>query len=323
MSRLYDIIRQMEENSQTANISQQEIFLLDSGRSGTKKWWQSYRVVILIFVVTLAAAISLTLGTRIISYKTQKPLTAPIHSISSSSESTQNRDSKETTTLELAVVSENNKKLEQVTTETKSGEKESGDVRIQEAVENKSRTDKKDENTTEKPPAFKATNNKKISSKDRQASKAKSTVKKEPTTKLESEKQTSGSVKNEKRPTWGSLPVQSGMITMAEEARRKGNIEEAIQLYKQYILLHRHPMAMNNLGALLISKGQLNEAEELLREAFQMTPDEDIAVNLIGVEMMLGKLDQACNVLRQIKKTGTEISPSLRTFELRFNVCNE
>lgn len=102
---------------------------------------------------------------------------------------------------------------------------------------------------------------------------------------------------------------------MAEEARKNGNTDEAIRLYKQYMVFHRNPFVMNNLGALLISKGQLQEAEQLLYEAFQITPDEDIAINLAGVRVMLGKSTQACDVIKKVKEARHDSSPKLKDFE--------
>jgi Flp pilus assembly protein TadD len=112
------------------------------------------------------------------------------------------------------------------------------------------------------------------------------------------------------------------MIVMAEEARRRGDTDEALRIYKQYLALHRDPYAMNNLGALLILKGQFKEAEQVLQEAFQLAPtDGDIAANLIGVEMMIGKSSQACEILSRFKKGSTPIPPAIKALEPYLGNC--
>jgi len=119
-----------------------------------------------------------------------------------------------------------------------------------------------------------------------------------------------------------NIAPQNGIIVIAEEARRRGDTDEALRIYKQYLALHRDPYAMNNLGALLILKGQFKEAEQVLQEAFQLAPtDGDIAANLIGVEMMIGKSSQACEILSRFKKGSTPIPPAIKALEPYLGNC--
>lgn len=73
MSRLYEIIRQMEENSQTVNVSQQELTLLDSKKPEvTKSFWKAYRGLVLTLAFTLSAAILATLGHHLLRHDSKK-----------------------------------------------------------------------------------------------------------------------------------------------------------------------------------------------------------------------------------------------------------
>ncbi len=118
-----------------------------------------------------------------------------------------------------------------------------------------------------------------------------------------------------------SAPVPSeGILIMAEESRRMGDVETTIRLYRQYLTSHRDPLVMNNLGALLITRGRPDEARQVLREALSYLPDPGIAANLVAAELMAGNRGEACAILSRFRESLLTLE-ALRPFTTVLRAC--
>ncbi|MCX7823430.1 MAG: tetratricopeptide repeat protein [Syntrophobacterales bacterium] len=312
MSKLYEIIRQMEERSQL-NLPHQEIVLLNGGERDSKSSrWRPYRIVIIIGMVTLLVTLGITLGphgfysTR--NHKSQIPSVPSVQTKNSPSyHLASSTNTLPVTPSEPPII--NNHTEGKFFVNTSNNLKEPD--KPQDADSSPESTKKPEKASLEN-----RLSSKKNDSPIKEQSPARVTNKGKPMSPKNSEEKTPNP--GEKFITTSVSPTQSGIIIIAEEARKKGDTEEAIHLYRKYLSLYRDPSVMNNLGALLITKGRFSEAEQILQEAFQIRPDEDIAFNLIGVEVILGKRKRACEVLHQVKKIKSELPSSFKDLETKF-----
>jgi hypothetical protein len=321
MSRLYEILRQVEEKSRSVNLSPQELVILDASvKHSEKKWWESYRIVVVIVVITLLATAGIVLAPRLLTHPTEKqtafslsskPGTSPAANVSATPQyattvekhenppsigkaTESSRGGGEQPQQKPSIVTVEGEKLSK-----SEGSPDAAKVFGQNvSLEKSSQLSENAAHDSAVPVHGSAQEEIKISP-DKPKVSRKAASKK---AKWRAEKSESVSAGTTSRALQAVLPVQSGMIIMAEEARKRGNIEEAIRLYKQHTALYKDPFAMNNLGALLITRGNLKEAEHVLQEAFSILPDEDIALNLMGVEIMLGKRSQACQIFNRIRE---------------------
>jgi len=403
MSRLYEIIRQMEERSSAAPpISHQKMLVISTEKDSSKKrWWRFYRTVILVFIITILATITITLGPKILTTSQTKKSSQVAHiNVANQTnlhqarhkgetpnekstapaidkmkpektERSPNLTSAQTYSSQDGTKGINESKKEEpsntpatdvviTTTDSKKGSekdinstsasretpskgehvKPTQKTELDKAaniartpslekktvsVPNSSMTINNTHSTNEDPVGSKRTRN--LISESRSTHSTSTSVKPPQKSKI-----TKANVENTSQPEEKNAPVPhappanisppTGMIVIAEEARQRGDIDEALDIYKQYLALHRDPYAMNNLGALLILKGRFSEAEEILQEAFQLVPtDGDIAANLIGVEMMIGKLSQACEILSRFKKGTTNVPQAIKALEPYLGNC--
>lgn len=83
----------------------------------------------------------------------------------------------------------------------------------------------------------------------------------------------------------------------------KGELDRAIELYRQSIAVHPTAEAHTFLGWTLSFKGRLDEAIEECRRAIQVDPDFGNPYNDIGVYLMQqGKLEEAVPWLEKAKQ---------------------
>ncbi|MEJ5299991.1 MAG: tetratricopeptide repeat protein [Thermodesulforhabdaceae bacterium] len=338
MSRLYEIIRQMEERS-SSPISHQEMVVISPPEedSQVRKWWRSYRIAVLVGVVTIFAVAGITVGPRLIpdvATKSKSGLHEHSHVASTNSSApfpSMGSSSKESS-QELSSEPEKSEKKDTQTSD------------INYAQSNEPSISKENESLKQEDPL--SSKDKIVSPEPEKTSDSKKTKARSTKTQVETNKKT-GTPRRIDSPnpsthtaSRDSIPVtptktnsekhttpqqhlasvaapQSGMIVLAEEARQRGDIDEAMQLYKQYLSLYQDPYVMNNLSGILITKGQIKEAEQILQEAFKLAPaDPDIAANLIGVEIMLGRSNQACEIFSRFKKDSTLAPPpSIKALE--------
>ncbi len=342
MSRLYEIIRQMEERFGSAPKSTQEIALissLGSDKSG-KSRWRFYRVAILVGVVTVLGIAGITLGPpflRGIVVKSRADL-KPYSQVASlvhhpgfmsretypevSTQKLPARDTKPKTTNEQSSnTSDHSFSSETSVNDSKAVRKEKPTAHARASSTEKANNSEPGKITLaemlrelqDKEKATQTIGSANRSPRDR-------TVAEE---RLLTDKDMP-SLQSSAGPEFSLNPVhpQNGMIMLAEEARQRGDISEAMRIYRRYLASHQDPSVMNNLGAALIIKGQLEEAERVLKQAFQLAPaDADIATNLIGVEIMLRKKSQACEIFRRFKKNSASVPPSVNSLASRLAHC--
>ncbi len=71
------------------------------------------------------------------------------------------------------------------------------------------------------------------------------------------------------------------IVYQAEKMREENNLAQALTLYKKAWLFGPNPGLANNLAAILIQSRQYEEAEEYLKQAISLAPDdEDLRYNL-------------------------------------------
>lgn len=94
------------------------------------------------------------------------------------------------------------------------------------------------------------------------------------------------------------------VLVIAEEARRKGQWEEAEMGYREYVAQKSDPEVLNNLGAVLLAQGRFAEAEQVLLQARDRSWDPDIAANLAAAYWFQGKKEAACRLVFSFEKEG-------------------
>ncbi len=90
-------------------------------------------------------------------------------------------------------------------------------------------------------------------------------------------------------------------LFLAEEARRRGDLEEAVMYLKRYPKLHQHAEALNNLGALFLLLGQTEKAASCFRESLALKADPEVAYNLIVAYLRLDQRQEACRLASYYK----------------------
>ncbi len=110
-----------------------------------------------------------------------------------------------------------------------------------------------------------------------------------------------------------SMEASRQVLLIAEEARRAGHWEGAERGYREYLKMQRDPFVMNNLGALLMSRGRWAEAEQILSQAYQKSRDPEIAVNLTLCLWYQGKTGAACDLAVSVQNDPAfaTVSPTL------------
>ncbi len=83
------------------------------------------------------------------------------------------------------------------------------------------------------------------------------------------------------------------LIHLAEELRIKGDIEGAVNIFKQLWHETFDPLVANNLGALLILMGKYSEAKDVLETALKISPqDEDLKYNYLLIRQLESRLNE-------------------------------
>lgn len=88
------------------------------------------------------------------------------------------------------------------------------------------------------------------------------------------------------------------LLLNAEEERKRGNYEEAIRLYNEYLKHTEDPNVLNNLGALYILKGNYKKAEICFERAFQLKRDPLYEVNYFIALLKQGRVEEVCKKIR-------------------------
>ncbi len=94
------------------------------------------------------------------------------------------------------------------------------------------------------------------------------------------------------------------ILLLAEEARHKGDITQALFYYRAYLEKNFDPKVANNYGALLLAQGRPEEAVAILKKAYHATKDRDpaLAFNLSLALVQTGARKEACAILAQEPK---------------------
>lgn len=104
---------------------------------------------------------------------------------------------------------------------------------------------------------------------------------------------------DEKTPILRREKLIENLLINAEEARVKGNLDDAINYYLAYLKHKEDPDVLNNLAGLYLLKGDFKRAEKLLERALNLKEDETFALNLIISLLMQGEVEKACKSLRE------------------------
>lgn len=100
------------------------------------------------------------------------------------------------------------------------------------------------------------------------------------------------------------------VLVVAEEARQRGDWEEAERGYREYLAIQKDPSVMNNLGAVLIARGLYGEAEQVLSRAYAQSSDPEIAANLCISLWAQGKKDHACRLVVSLSESSSISRPA-------------
>lgn len=88
------------------------------------------------------------------------------------------------------------------------------------------------------------------------------------------------------------------LLLNAEEERKRGNYEEAIRLYNEYLKYTEDPNVLNNLGAIYILKGNYKKAEICFERAFQLKKDPLYEVNYFIALLKQGRVEEVCKKIK-------------------------
>lgn len=103
------------------------------------------------------------------------------------------------------------------------------------------------------------------------------------------------------------------MLILAEEARKVGQLDEAIRLYKEYLKYKEDPYVYNNLAGIYIMKEDYQTAESLLIRALDLKYDELFEINLLITFWKVGNRSKVCKILRE-KQFSAENSDIIQYF---------
>ncbi len=87
----------------------------------------------------------------------------------------------------------------------------------------------------------------------------------------------------------------------AQRATEKGEIEKAVEMYRKLLCIRKDDVyLMNNLGALYIMEGKYSDAQQILKKAYSVCTDMDIALNYASALYKGGDKESARMVLKHI-----------------------
>lgn len=77
-------------------------------------------------------------------------------------------------------------------------------------------------------------------------------------------------------------PIITEMMIKSYDLLEKGKLDEAQKIYEQVLKKHPgHPLALNNLAAVMVKKGKYKEALALLKQALPRAKNYKVAVNRV------------------------------------------
>ncbi|MCS7279187.1 MAG: tetratricopeptide repeat protein [Thermodesulfobacteriaceae bacterium] len=92
----------------------------------------------------------------------------------------------------------------------------------------------------------------------------------------------------------------NSLLILAEEERKRGNLEKAILYYQSYLKEKENPWVMNNYGACLTELGRFDEAINLFNKALSLKKDPEIKYNLVIAYLKKGEKEKACKELKNL-----------------------
>jgi tetratricopeptide (TPR) repeat protein len=88
---------------------------------------------------------------------------------------------------------------------------------------------------------------------------------------------------------------------------KNGRIDEAINLYENFLREKEVPEILNNLGNLYRMKGMVSRAIELYERALKMDPSfNEVKINLAASFLEIGRYGEAMIILESLKSNGVE-----------------
>lgn len=99
-------------------------------------------------------------------------------------------------------------------------------------------------------------------------------------------------------PPLRSKELASNLLLNAEEERKRGNYDEAIRLYYEYLKFKEDPNVLNNLGALYLLKGDYKRAETLFERALNIKKDPLYEINYYITLLKQGRVEAVCKELK-------------------------
>lgn len=104
------------------------------------------------------------------------------------------------------------------------------------------------------------------------------------------------------------------LVVRAQRADGEGDSARAMQLYQQALATYRDfPVAWNNLGVLLVERGENLQAVEAFRAAAELSPTDPRPVTSIGsIWQNLGYLDKAGEAYTEALNRDPSHLPALR-----------
>ncbi|MCD6223581.1 MAG: tetratricopeptide repeat protein [Deltaproteobacteria bacterium] len=103
----------------------------------------------------------------------------------------------------------------------------------------------------------------------------------------------------------------------AQRAAEKGEIEKAIDIYKKLLSVRKRDVRlMNNLGALYAMEGRYKSAQTVLKRAYNICTDVDIALNYTNVLYKMENKKAAQIVFKRINSSVLKTEEQKQNYEI-------
>ncbi|MEN3039673.1 MAG: tetratricopeptide repeat protein [Candidatus Kryptonium sp.] len=87
------------------------------------------------------------------------------------------------------------------------------------------------------------------------------------------------------------------LLLNAEESRKKGDLEEALHFYSEYLKYREDPDVLNNMGSIYMSRGDYKKAEDLFAKALSIKYDPVYELNYSLSLIIQNKKETPCQKL--------------------------
>lgn len=111
--------------------------------------------------------------------------------------------------------------------------------------------------------------------------------------------------------------ILRGLLVRAESLRKEGRCEKAVKLYREYLKHQKDAAVLNNYGACLLLLGDIEEAERAFSQSLKLANDPSTRLNLVIAKIKNENFSEACSEFHRIKDYSSplyrEVSQILKT----------